>query len=192
MDELLRKCYEDIKAYQPYNEQEAVDQKLILNYIKNNSDILLRTNLAAHMTSSAIVVNKTMDKVLFAHHNIYDAYGWVGGHNDGDPDCLHVAVKETKEETGLAHVVPYNDDILMLDTIYVGNHMKHGKYVSDHLHLNVTYLLIADESLEVEAKLDENSDVKWFDIDTVLEHVNEPRMIPIYQKAFEKIRNLNK
>jgi hypothetical protein len=34
---------------------------------------------------------------------------------------------------------------------------------------------------------EENSGVKWFLISTVLNEVNEPRMIPIYQKAFQKI-----
>lgn len=190
MTKELKECYEHIKNYVPYNEQETVDQQLILDYIKNNPDILDRTNLAAHLTSSAIVVNEAMTRVLFAHHNIYDAYGWVGGHNDGDADCLNVAMKEAKEETGLNHVRPYDGTILMIDSIYVGNHIKHGKFVSDHLHLNVTYLLIADDTQTVEAKLDENSDVKWFDIETVLDHVDEARMIPIYQKAFQKIKDL--
>ncbi|MFW5838586.1 MAG: NUDIX hydrolase [Bacillota bacterium] len=179
-----------IEQYTPFNEQEAVDKQAILRFIETNDDVLKRDNLVAHLTSSAIVVNETMDKVLFAYHNIYDSWAWVGGHNDGDPDLLKVAIKEAKEETGIKDVRPYTDDIFMLDIIHVTNHIKHGHYVPDHLHLNVTYLLIADEHDDLRVKHDENSGVKWFLIDDVLDYVKETRMISVYQKAFKKIKTL--
>lgn len=188
----IKYCYELIKHYVPYNEQEEVDKIQMLQFLERNDDALLRSNLSAHLTASAIVVNKEMTKVLFAHHNIYNAYGWVGGHNDGDKDFLYVSIKEAKEETGIKDVVPYNEDILMIDSIYVGNHVKNEKIVPDHIHMNVTYLLVADDDQHIEHKPDENSDVKWFDIDTVLQIVDEPRMIPIYKKAFDKIKELKK
>jgi hypothetical protein len=75
----------------------------------------------------------------------------------------------------------------MLDTIYVPNHIKHGKHVSDHLHLNATFLVVADESEKPIVNVEENSGVQWFPIATVLKIVHEPRMIPIYQKAFQRI-----
>lgn len=176
-----------IQAYQPFNEQEAFDKKAILAFIDRNPDYLLRSNLIAHFTVSTIVVNPSMDKVLFAHHNIYKSWGWLGGHNDGDEDMLRVAMKETEEETGLKKIRPYSKDIFMLDTIYVPNHIKHGKHVSDHLHLNATYLVIADENEKPIVNVEENSGVQWFPISTVLKIVHEPRMIPIYQKAFQRI-----
>jgi 8-oxo-dGTP pyrophosphatase MutT (NUDIX family) len=178
---------EQIEAYQPFNEQEAFDKKAILAFIDRNPDYLLRSNLIAHFTVSTIVVNASMDKVLFAHHNIYKSWGWLGGHNDGDEDMLKVALKETEEESGLKRIKPYSKEIFMLDTIYVPNHIKHGLHVSDHLHLNATYLVIADEQEKPIVNVKENSGVKWFPISTVLKIVHEPRMIPIYQKAFQRI-----
>ncbi len=178
---------EQIEAYRPFNEQEAFDKKAILAFIDRNPDYLLRSNLMAHFTVSTIVVNPAMDKVLFAHHNIYKSWGWLGGHNDGDEDMLNVAMKETEEESGLTKIKPYSKEIFMLDTIYVPNHIKHGKHVSDHLHLNATFLVIADESEKPIVNVEENSGVKWFPIATVLKIVHEPRMIPIYQKAFQRI-----
>jgi 8-oxo-dGTP pyrophosphatase MutT (NUDIX family) len=179
-----------IKKYEPYNEQEAIDKKTILNFINQNEDHLLRTNLAAHLTSSAIVLNKDHTKVLFAFHNIYQSWSWLGGHLDGDSDLLKVAIKETKEETGIKNVRPFFDDIFMIDVIYVSNHIKHQKYVGDHLHLNVTFLLIGDESDELFAKEDENQDVKWFNLDDVLNHISEERMVPVFKKAINKIKQI--
>lgn len=182
--------YQQLQNYVPKNEQETVDKRAILQYMDSNLDALFRTSEVAHLTSSAIVVNEAMTKVLFAFHKIYQSWSWVGGHNDGEDDCLNVALRETKEETGVTHVHPYSDQIFMVDIIYVHNHIKRGNYVPDHLHLNVTYLLVADENDPLIVKKDENDGVRWFDIDEVLNHVSEPRMIPVYQKAFDQIKQI--
>lgn len=180
-----------IKNYHPCNEQEARDKELILQAIKCFPNHLFRESLSAHMTSSAIVINESKTKVLFAYHNIYDSWGWLGGHNDGDTDFLKVAIKEAKEESGIIDVKPYSHDVFMLDVIYVSNHIKHGIYIPDHLHLNLTYLLIADENQTITFKKDENQAVAWFKLDEVFEKITEPRMVPIYQKAFDKIKQLD-
>ena len=182
--------YKVLENYTPKNEQETVDKQAILEFIISNNDYLDRTNKAAHMTSSAIVVNKSMNKVLFAHHNIFNSWGWVGGHNDGDSNPLRVAIKEAKEETGVSNIVPYSEEIFIIDIIYVFNHIKYGKYINDHLHLNTTFLLIGDENDRLSMKPDENSGVKWFDIETVMEHVTEDRIKTVYEKAFELIKEL--
>lgn len=181
---------EKITNYIPKNEQEIADKRTILKYIKNNPDVLHRSNEIAHMTSSAIVINESMTKILFAFHNIFQSWSWVGGHNDGDNDCLAVAIREAKEETGVKNIRPYNEDIFMIDTLYVPCHYKKGVFISDHLHLNITYLLIADENDSLFVKKDENSGVKWFEIDDVLNHVSEPRMHLVYQKAIDRIKTI--
>jgi 8-oxo-dGTP pyrophosphatase MutT (NUDIX family) len=184
--------YDKLKQYIPTNEQEHIDQQAMIAFIERNPDVLNRSNKVAHMTSSAIVLNEKMDKVLFAHHNIYNAWGWVGGHNDGDSDCLQVAIKEAKEETGVKYIYPYSEEILGIDIIHVTNHYKHGEYVSDHLHLNITYLLIANDEETLVISKNENSDVAWFPIDTVLDIVDEERMKPVYLKLFNQVEKIKK
>jgi len=171
----------------PVNEQEKIDKELILSFIDKNEDSLERGNLAAHVTASAFVVNKSMDKILFVYHKIYNSWSWVGGHNDGDPDLLKVAIKEAMEETGITEVQPYSDSIFTIDVIYVPNHIKRGQYVPDHLHLNAAFLLVADDKQALIVNEAETNGVRWFRLSEVFEHVTEPRMIPVYQKAFSKI-----
>ena len=183
---------EDFNNYLPQCEQELVDKKAILSFINNNQDCLDRKNLVAHITSSAIVVNKMMDKVLFIHHNIYNSWGWVGGHNDGNPNLLEVAIKEAQEETGVNNITIYNKDIIGIDIIQVENHIKNGKFVGDHLHLNATYLLIADEFEKLIVKEDENSAVKWFYINEVMNYVTEDRIKDVYNKLFTRIKEIAK
>ncbi len=178
-----------INEYKPINEQEVVDKKAMLEFISNNPNYLLRDNLVAHFTTSAIIVNKELTKILFAYHLIYDSWSWVGGHNDGENNSLLVSLKEAKEETGLKEVFALNKNPIMLDNIVVHNHYKNSKYIPDHIHLNLTYLLVANDNLTVTPKLDENSGVRWFDIDNILNFVSEDRMKPIYQKAINYINN---
>ena len=181
----------EINNYQPYNHEEAKDKEIILKYMDTFSDVLTRNNEIGHMTSSCWIVNKEKTKVLMAYHNIYDSWAWTGGHADGDSDLLHVALKEAKEETGLKKVEPLLDEVFSIEVIGVDGHMKRGKYVASHMHLNVTYLLCADENETTHIKEDENSDVKWFELDEAIRASNEPYMKKIYKKLNEKLIHFN-
>ena len=186
MMEGMNKLRREIEEYKPYNEQEEQDKKVILKYIDTFDDVLTRNNEFGHFTASAWVVNKAKTKVLMIYHNIYKSWAWTGGHSDGDSNLLNVAIREVKEETGVKDVKPISDDIFSLEIICVNGHVKRGKYVSSHVHLNVTYLLEADEDEELKIKEDENSGVRWVDIDKAVELSNEAWMKGIYKKLIEK------
>jgi 8-oxo-dGTP pyrophosphatase MutT (NUDIX family) len=180
--------YKDVfKNFLAQTEQEKTDQKLILDHIHTFDNALSRENLIAHVTSSVMILNQDKTKVLFGFHQIYQSWGWFGGHNDGDPDCLHVALKEASEETGLQTFLKVMEDPISLDVVYVGNHIKKGKYIPDHLHLNVTYGLLAEDTLPLLHNEDEHLGLKWFDIKGYFNHVTEPRMIPIYKKIIDRM-----
>ena len=154
-----------IENYEPYNEQEQRDKELILQSLYREPDIFTRENTLAHMTASAWVVNKQKDKVLMVYHNIYHSWSWLGGHADGETDLLKVAIREVQEESGVQNVIPLSENIFSLESLTVDGHMKKGTYVSSHLHLNVTYLLEADEQEVLAVKPDENSGVAWFTLE---------------------------
>jgi 8-oxo-dGTP pyrophosphatase MutT (NUDIX family) len=177
-----------IQNYHPYNEQEKVDQKLILNCLQNEKNIFVRENQLAHMTASAWVVNSTRTKVLMAYHNIYDSWSWLGGHADGEQDLLQVAIREVQEESGLRNIRSVTDEIFSLEVLTVDGHFKHGAYVCSHLHLNVTYLLEANEVDELFSKADENSGVSWFRLEDAIKASSEPWFQEnIYSKLNKKL-----
>lgn len=185
----LNNLKENIENYIPYNEQEEVDKKIMLSYINDFDNILTRDNEYAHFTSSAFILNKERTKILMIYHKIYHSWAWTGGHADGDSDLLHVAIKEAKEETGIKNVTPISNNIYSLEIMTVNGHEKRGKYVGSHTHLNVAYLLEADEHEIVHIKEDENSDVKWIPIDKVVEASTEYWISErVYAKIIEKIK----
>ena len=68
---------------------------------------------------------------------------------------------------------------------------KRNQYVPSHLHLNITYLVEADDTDLLKIKEDENSNVAWFGLDEALERSSEPWMVErIYQKLNDKLRAL--
>ncbi len=178
-----------IQSFKPSNDQEANDKHIILAYIEAfPGNALTRDNQIAHLTSSGLILNPAMDKVLMIHHNIYKTWAWTGGHADGDTDMLEVAIKEAKEETGALKIVPLTTEMLSIDIVPVYGHMKNGKYVSSHLHLNTSYVLIADENENLTINTEETSDVSWVAVEKLSAYSNEPYFIEIYLKLIQKAK----
>lgn len=182
----------EIAAYVPVNEQEERDKNLIFQWIEQQEeDAFSRDNVVAHVTASAWVVNKDRSKVLMVYHNIYNSWSWLGGHADSETDLLSVAIREVKEEAGIIHVRPVSENIFSLESLTVDGHVKKGKYVSSHLHLNITYLLEVDSEEDVRIKADENSGVAWFTPEEALEKSTEPWFVErVYGKLVEKVKRI--
>lgn len=181
---------ERIKRYCPINEQEQRDQALILDFLAKNEDGFRRSNPIAHMTASAWVVNPARDRVLMVYHKIFDSWSWTGGHADGERDLLSVALREVSEETGISRLKSVTEDIFSLEVLTVDGHEKRGEYVPSHLHLNVTYLIEADDTQTLKICPDENSGVRWFTPEGALKASTEPWFVErIYKKLIDKAKS---
>ena len=181
---------EMLKNYVPYDEQEEADLKVFFLADKMFGDILTRENKFCHLTASSFIINKEHTKVLCIYHNIYNSWGWVGGHADGDDDMKYVAQKELKEETSLKNFIALSDMPISIEILPVKGHVKRGKYVPSHTHLNVTYLFEGDENEYIHIQEEENSNVGWLTFDELFEKATEEHMLPIYKKIIEKIKKI--
>lgn len=186
----MEELYKLIMDYIPENEQEENDKKIMLKYIKKFDDVLTRQNEMFHFTTSAWVINHDKTKVLMIYHNIFDSWAWIGGHADGNSNLLEVVKKEILEETGVKNVALLINGIFGLSIQIVKPHIKNGKYISSHLHYDIQFLFEASEEDDLKIKCDENKDVRWLDIDTVLDKVTEEHMKPLYKKLMNKVQKL--
>lgn len=184
----INKLKQDILSYQPTDELEEMDKKTILSLL-DDPDILLRKQLLYHITSSCWVMNQDKTKVLMIYHNIYQSWSWMGGHNDGNPNCFEVAKKELEEESGIKKYIEAFPEIFSLEIAPVFQHKKRGSWVPSHLHLNLTYLFIVDEKEPLIVNEDETSGVKWIHVGDLDEVVREKEMLEIYHKLLNKTKS---
>ena len=176
-----------IADYVPGDGREAAEQKEMLDLVAREGDrLLLRDCAYAHFTASSVIVSRDRTKTLMAYHRIYQSWAWTGGHNDGDGDFLAVALREAREETGIEGLRPIREGIASLEILPVWAHVKRGQHVGSHLHLNVSYLFEADETLPLRAAERENSAVGWLPIDRLEEYVSEKPMLPIYRRLLSR------
>lgn len=117
-----------------------------------------------HVTGSAWVVNPARDRILLLHHRKHDQWFQPGGHADGDADILRVALRETREETGLPadviHLVDGNTFDVDIHTIPA------SPLGPAHWHFDIRFLVEIDDSLPVPGN-DESHQVLWVPLESV-------------------------
>ena len=178
-----------IEKYIPCCPQEEADKALMLQLLERLTNPASRDCLQAHLTASAWVVSPDRERVLMAYHNLYNSWAWLGGHADENWDLAAVAEKEAREESGIATLRRLSDNPISLEILNVSGHEKKGKYVSSHLHLNLTYLFEGDPGESLQVKPDENSRVGWIAVSEIAEKSTEPWFVQrIYSKLTKKVK----
>lgn len=184
----IEKLKKEIERYVPFNEQEERDKGIILEILESEENILTRENQKYHFTVSAWIVTPDRKKVLMCYHNIYDSWAWLGGHTDGDSNIREVILKEVREESGITNIRFLLDEIFSLEILTVSGHIKKGKYVSSHLHLNITFLLEVEENEKLLVNPDENSGLDWIAIEEIPIKSSEKWFVEnIYSKLNTKV-----
>lgn len=181
---------EELRSFCPYNVQEQEDQRIMLDFLARYPELLFSRTSFAHFTVSAWIVNASRTRVLLIFHNIYQSWSWSGGHVPDSDDLIGFTVNKARQETNLQSVHPALDQIYSLEIVATNGYYHDDKYSPAHLHLNLTYLLEADEMEPIYTNEAESGGVKWFDLRRAAMLSNGTWIRSIYSKLNAKLESL--
>ncbi len=153
-------------------------------FVENNFNCFDRQLQIGHITGSAWVVNPSRTHALLMHHRKLGRWFQPGGHADGLPDVLKVALQEAHEETGLTQIRAVSDAIFDVDVHQIPANAKEPA----HLHYDIRFLVEADpaEKLIINS---ESKDLLWVRLGDVAQYNGDESMARMVQKTLSLPKN---
>ncbi len=185
-----------LDRYEARHPSERDVAERIRRLVTSHADCFERTCRPGHVTASAWVTTPTADGFLLVHHRKLDRWLQPGGHMDGDPDVAAAALREVREETGLAdlRLAHDNGDLTPFDLdvhIIPARHDAAGALVEDaHEHHDVRLLVIAEGDWTPQVS-DESHAVRWFTAEELLATTDEESVLRLYRKTLANSPLLN-
>ncbi len=158
-----RDVLDKLAAYRPIDAADGAARDRIAAFVAAHPGCFERSHNSGHLTGSAWLIDRAGARVLLTHHAKLDKWLQLGGHCDGDPDLLRVALKEAEEESGLCGIVPVSDEIFDLDV-----HPIPGRaFDPPHYHYDIRFLVQATGG-EDYVLSDESHELRWLTPDEVV------------------------
>lgn len=171
-----------LQNYVPTDPQEQTFKQQMLEFIDAHEDCFERSLAIGHITASCWLLNKDGSKALLMHHTKLNNWFQLGGHCDGDPDVLAVAIKEAQEESGILGIVPVSADIFDIDIHLIPENKKEKA----HYHYDVRFLLhvTGDEHI---VQNEESKALRWFGTERAALPSQHPSIIRMFNKWLKRI-----
>lgn len=166
-----------LNRYQPFDAHEYSMCERIVKFVKENPDCFERTLLVGHITGSAFIVNKQRTHTLMTHHQKLDKWLQLGGHSDGDPNTMNVALREAEEESGLKTIAPISEDIFDVDV----HKIPARKNEPAHYHYDIRFLFEADDAEKL-IITNESNDLQWIPLERMEEYTTEETVLRMIKK----------
>jgi 8-oxo-dGTP pyrophosphatase MutT (NUDIX family) len=148
-----------------------------IGFVESQPDCLLRSCVPGHLTGSAWVVSADRQRTLLTHHRKLDKWLQLGGHADGDPDLLAVALREAQEESGLTSVRPISRELFDVD-----RHLIPARKTDPaHWHYDLRFIFEADDEERL-VVTSESKDLAWVPLSDVARLNPEESMARMVRK----------
>lgn len=164
----------DLQEYGKSNYITAEEQATLaqfIRFVKDNPQCFERSN-SGHITASAWIISPDGKHTLLTHHRKLNNWFQLGGHNDGNINCAHVALQEAQEESGLQEFTFLLPTIFDIDIHAIPNTCA--------FHYDVRYLLQAvDANYAISY---ESLDLAWVPFDKIGEYSTERSVVRMHEK----------
>jgi 8-oxo-dGTP pyrophosphatase MutT (NUDIX family) len=169
---------EKLSAYHPVDQHEAEMTGRIGRFVTEHPDCFKRSLAIGHITGSAWVVDPERRYALLTHHRKLGKWLQLGGHADGDPDILRVALREAREESSLEQIRVVSEAIFDVDI-----HVIPARGAEpEHLHYDVRFLLEAGRDALLVASSESRS-LAWVALGAIAELNPEESIMRMVRKT---------
>jgi 8-oxo-dGTP pyrophosphatase MutT (NUDIX family) len=144
----------------PDDRQERLRAEF-LRHLHRYPDAMRKSGPPAHLTGSVIVLDEAGEATLLTHHRRAGLWFQLGGHYEAaDASVWHAAMREAREESGVAHITPL-PEIAQLD-----RHILHGDFGTCREHLDIRFVAVAPGSAGPSVS-SESIDVRWWPVNSL-------------------------
>jgi len=166
-----------LASYGPSDPGEEKAKSRIADFVAANTE-LGRPNPAGHITASALVVDASFGRLLLDHHAKLGIWVQFGGHVEEGEGVAEAALRETREESGLASVRLLSPAIFDVDVHTIP---KRGE-VAAHYHYDLRFLAVADpeEAFAVSA---ESLSLRWIALEELPAYSSSESMLRMGRKV---------
>lgn len=165
------KLAEALRAHAPSDALEGSHRDRILRLVTEApSRCFARDHFTpGHVTGSAFIVCRTTREVLLHHHKKLGRWLQMGGHDDGELDPVATALREGREESGLADLALLSPAILDVDV----HDIPASKSQPAHEHHDVRYAFVTETPGAIARDPNESTALAWFSLDEAERQMNE-------------------
>jgi len=149
-----------LARHEPAGDSESDALTKVTQFVQQQPSCFERSLAVGHVTGSAWLLNASRTRALLTLHRKLGMWLQPGGHADGESDVLGVALREAREESGIADVVPVSEAIFDVDVHRIPQ--RPGEPA--HLHYDVRFLLCAPTTDRFTIS-EESLELQWFSPD---------------------------
>jgi 8-oxo-dGTP pyrophosphatase MutT (NUDIX family) len=172
-----------LEAHVADDPSEADSLAAMRSFVRRHAEPFDREIAEGHLTGSALVVDGAGARTVLVFHRKLRRWLQPGGHAEaGERDGATVALREAREETGLAGLTlhPHAPQPLDVDVHVIPARRDEPA----HLHLDLRYLVVASSHTELDPAAAEVSDLRWLHWDEL--HALD--LDPSLRRAIRKVR----
>jgi 8-oxo-dGTP pyrophosphatase MutT (NUDIX family) len=171
-----------LSRHVPTDAKEREDLERMRAFAAELASPLSRSQPTAHFTGSAMVVDPAGKRVALVHHGKLKRWLQPGGHADeADGGRMEAtALREAREETGCrVRLHPTAPRPLDVDI----HRIPARKDEPEHLHLDVRYLIVAEDPEALAHDPNESFGAQWLPWEEALERADEVAFRRLLEKA---------
>ncbi|MBI5451011.1 MAG: NUDIX hydrolase [Gammaproteobacteria bacterium] len=148
-----------LARHRPATAQEGQHLAATIDFVSRHEHCCRRSLAVGHITASSWIIDQDASHALLTHHRKLDRWLQLGGHVEDDSDVLAAALREAREESGLATLHAVDDGIFDIDV----HPIPARRDEPAHHHYDVRFLLQADRGAQLTIS-DESHDLRWFSL----------------------------